>query len=968
MGTSERGLLGYDGKAVTTIDPQDGPIGERVSALLVDKDDSIWVGSNDGGLIHYRPTQTPPSVRLTNVQMDDLILSDFSNLPSTEIRTRIVVQYQEIDLKTHPDKRQFWYEVKDSSGESLYAGVTKERGFEWTPRKGGNYTFEIQAIDRDLNYSKPAQFSFRATVPWYLNAWITVPGGGTFAGLFIWAFIARALYMGKRREAARLREQLLEQESNARKDLEGKNRELQEANRAKSAFLANMSHEIRTPLNAVLGYAQILQRDQRMEEDQRQSIDTIERSGSHLLGLINEILDLSKIEAGSMELSENDFDLRNLAKNLSEMFEPRCLEKSLEWRVEWDVESEVRDQKSVVSNLKSEIPNRTSEGDFAAENAKNTEKKEGELSSDSSLRLNSIPVRGDEGKLRQVLINILGNAVKFTDAGIVTLRVVGRTCRSALDSDIGSEPGARMRDSASLPSSTYTFEIQDTGAGIPDAVREKIFEPFTQATEGRRKGGTGLGLAIARRQIELMGGDLQLESAPGKGSRFFFALELASATTELDEASETTSRRVRRLQAGSRVRALVADDVTENREILRRLLKDLGVEVTVGQDGDEALRRLRGTAFDIAFMDIRMPKLTGFEVARKVLKESKGGRAKLVAVSASVFTHEQKLYENAGFDDFIPKPFRFEQVCECLERLLGVCFEYDSPSPPLDRAQSGRAELPRRPEIKAGQQHSPTKATSIDFDPALAERCPLRILVADDYEENQKLCARILQGFGYDCELAADGREVIRFLEQQSFDLVLLDVNMPEMDGFETAQQIRERWNDRERPWLVAATASVTLDDRAKCLESGMDDFTAKPIEIAEVRRVLEGAVAWRGLKNRDQSAGESPIDWARLNRMFCEDDDDLKGFLTSYIEKTSSEINKIRAAMNAGDVFEVEVLSHRCRGASANFGIRAMVAPMTQLEELAKEKSLSDAPRLLVEAEESFELVRMSIESSAEL
>ena len=824
MGTSDRGLLGYDGKAVTSIDPRDSPIGNRVQALLVDEDDSLWVGSNDGGLTHYRPTRTSPSVRLIDVQMDDLILSEFSNLPSPEIKTRVAIQYQEIDLKTHPDKRQFWYEVKDPSGERLYAGVTKDRGFEWTPRKGGSYTFEVQAIDRDLNYSKPAQFTFRASVPWYLNAWITVPGAGTFAGLFIWAFIARALYMGKRREATRLREQLLEQESNARKELEGKNRELQEANQAKSTFLANMSHEIRTPLNAVLGYAQILLRDNGLEGNRRRSVSIIERSGGHLLNLINKILDLSKIEAGHMELSETDFDLRQLIRELSVMFEPRCREKGLKWRVEWPTDPD---------------------DELTAENAGITEKGIDKPASDPSLRsprslrlasdpgFDPIPVRGDDVKLRQVLLNLLGNAVKFTDAGSVTLRVVGRTCRSAFASKLAqqgdssssssdnpvakSEPRTRghsenLREQAtSLPSSTYTFHIEDNGEGITAGVRSKIFEPFTQAAEGRRKGGTGLGLTIARRQIELMGGNLELDSKPGRGSRFYFSIEFASASAELPAVSETTVDRVKHLKPGTKVRALVADDVVENRDILSWFLRDLGVDVTVVEDGEQALNELRAREYDVAFMDIRMPRMTGFQVAREVLGLSGGAKAKLVAVSASVLKHEQSLYEESGFDAFVPKPFQFNELVECLEAQLGVSFEHDA----------GRAAVPRSPDI-------PTAQTDVEK------------------------------------ELA------------------------------------------------------------------------------------------------------ENPIDTKRFEELFGNDRVRLQKYLDSYVRHTAEQLDQLRETIKAGNVSEVELLAHRCMGASGNLGINSMSKAMEKLEAAALANDLSDGPGLLAEAEEAFELVKKALQSQS--
>ncbi|MBI4662638.1 MAG: hypothetical protein HY735_27815, partial [Verrucomicrobia bacterium] len=439
MGTDKNGLLGYDGRAVTVIDQRDGLLGYQVAALATNVDDSLWIGTLDGGLRgagglnRYKPTKSRPKVRLASVQWEGRTLTNFdSKLSGLNTGQRVTIEYRELDLKTHPEKHQFWYRLAKTSGETVFAGVTKERRFEWTPESGGTYSFEIQAIDRDLNYSAPARLAFRATVPWFANAWILVPGGAAFGGFFIWAFIARALYVKKTREAVQLREQMLVQERQARAALQQSNRSLSEAkdaadaakaaaeiaNRAKSTFLANMSHEIRTPLNAVLGYAQILMRDRTLGEDQRQSAGTIERSGNHLLKLINEILDLSKIESGKMELAETDFDLRELIRGVSEMFELRCRQKGLEWQVKW-----------------------LSEEGVATKSAENTEKEgveEALVPSLCSLRSlwptsdsSSLPVRGDEGKLRQVLINLLGNAVKFTEHGQVTLWVIGRTGRSA---------------------------------------------------------------------------------------------------------------------------------------------------------------------------------------------------------------------------------------------------------------------------------------------------------------------------------------------------------------------------------------------------------------------------------------------------------------------------------------------------------------------------------------------------------
>jgi signal transduction histidine kinase/DNA-binding response OmpR family regulator/ligand-binding sensor domain-containing protein len=1034
IGTAKKGLLGFDGQVMTGLDKRDGLLGNSVSCLRPDTDGSLLVGLRGDGITRYRRTKTAPSVRFVEAKLDDRAFSDFRNLPSTEIGKLVSVQYQEIDLKTHPDKRQFKYRVEGPSGQTLEAGITQSRRFEWKPKKGGTYTFEVQAIDRDLNYSKPARLTIRATVPWYANAWITVPGGGLFGGLAIWTFIARALYVRQRRESERLREQMLLQERQSRAALEESNRSLAEAkhaaeaaNRAKSTFLANMSHEIRTPLNAVLGYAQILQQDRSLGTDQRQSAATIERSGSHLLSLINEVLDLSKIEAGKMELSEKDFDLRELIRSLSEMFELRCRQKGLEWRVEWELTTEHtawrnpsqkqleesanntgqeidskeethqgrEDRKEIqeFSNLrvlgdllfkpeakKSSLTDSTDEGSAGTASDPSPSVTSVVSSSESSLCLNPIPVRGDEVKLRQVLINLLGNAVKFTEHGEVVLRI---EFSDQLPVISGQQPtrapeAPRITDHCSL----ITFSVIDTGPGIPTDLRDKIFEPFTQGEEGRQHGGTGLGLAIARRQIELMGGELRLDSEPGRGSRFCFSLRFAPALAQEQESAAMLHKPPPRLRAGTHVRALVADDVAENRDILGRVLRAFGADVTDVRDGEQAFRELSSQPYDIAFLDIRMPGMTGYQVAQRISAEGGPNRAKLVAISASVLKHEQESYAEAGFDGFVPKPYRFEQIRECLEKHLGVTCEeaasevgtsrYDVPA----RAAAGGTALgehePQAAPVapldaaRTAQRAIPTGVADAggELDPGLAARYPLRILLADDYLENRELGARILQGFGYSCERAGNGFEVIAALERQRFDLVFLDVHMPELDGLEAARRIRERWSDAERPWLVAMTASVERGDREICLEAGMDDYVPKPVEIAGIRRVLEEAGKRRASENRGPHLDEAPIAWARLELMLGKEDAVLREFLEKHCRRTAERIGAMRAALEAGNASELEILVHGCKGTNANFGLRALVRPAQELENAARSGDLSSGARLLEELQQAFAQVQNALQA----
>ena len=679
MGTANHGLLGYDGKAVTVIDKRDGLRGNSIFSVAASVDDSLWLGFVDGklgGLGRYQPSRTPPSVSLLRLQVEDQSLSDILNLPEIKIGTRVAVHYQETDLKTHPEKRQFLYRVTEPSGKTLYSAVTKERNFEWVPQHGGTYVFEVQAIDRDLNYSAPAKLSFHAVVPWYANYLILGAAGGSALALMFFSGFTGWKYLKKRHEAERLREQLFQKESKAREALEESNRSLEIANRAKSEFLANMSHEIRTPLNAVLGFAKILQRDQNVDGgDRRRYVENIYRNGEHLLTVINEILDLSKIEAGQLELTEIDFDLRDVISDLSAMFEPRCKEKGLVWKLEGDVASVCLGETRQVGK----------KNDLAG----------------GSPQLPSWPIHGDGLKLRQVLINILNNAVKFTDTGEITLRVNrGRSDRRDAQGDRlsptnDSDPwGESDVEKTSSSPTSFIFEVEDTGPGIPNSIIETIFEPFTQGIDGNLKGGTGLGLAISSRQVELMGGVLNLVTDLGRGSRFFFSLELASAMAALPAESRMDEGRIMRLPTQVKVQALVADDVPENRDILSRFLKDLGVGVSEVGNGDQALSEIRSGRFDIAFLDIRMPGLTGSEVALKVVEESDKERVRLVAISASALTHERALYTDAGFDAFMPKPFQFEELIECLQTQLGLSFDFtdETLADDLDRGSANEIE------------------------------------------------------------------------------------------------------------------------------------------------------------------------------------------------------------------------------------------------------------------------------------